>query len=307
VRWRIRQKLNGEYERGVRGYDWRRPTTGCNDLIVPEQSAYSSLELTAIGAYPEAHRAIDQLATKVSTSLAPQLVGMYFDGSIALGDFDPDRSDVDLVVVTDDRLSDLAAAELSALHETLARYSPTWGDEVEVLYVSVRDLNQHAVENRNVHRYVERGTGGLLRTRPFGLGWLVHLRVLSRQGITITGPDIRGLIAPVPDEALRHFAALGAENRLRLYRDDYSLLARPGARAFAVLTACRMLHTFRTGGVVSKTEAAQSALQFMDPPLANVIHAAMGWRKDHDDLAVTPEETVALLLFVRDQCASGDS
>ena len=232
---------------------------------------------------------------------------MYFDGSVALGDFDPDRSDIDLVAVTEHRLSDSATAGLAALHEALARSSPTWGEEIEVFYVSKHDLDQHAVENRNVHSYVERGTGGLLRTRPFGLGWPVHLRVLSQHGITITGPDIRGLVVPVPDEALRHFAVLAAENRLRLYRKDQALLARPGARAFAVLTACRMLHTFRTGNVVPKMEAARSALQSIDPQLANVIRTAMGWRKDHDDLAVTPEETIALLRFVRDQCASGES
>jgi len=274
---------------------------------VPEQSAHPSLDLKAIGAHPEAHRAIEQLVTKISRSLAPHLVGMYFDGSIALGDFDPARSDIDLVVITDDRLSDSATAELGALHETLARSSPTWGEEIEVFYVSERDLDQHAVENRSVHRYVERGTGGLLRTRPLGLGWLVHLRILSQHGITISGPDIRDLVVPVPDDALRHFVRLGATNRLHLYSNDPTLLARPGARAFAVLTACRMLHTFRTGSVVPKMEAARSALQFMDPPLANVIHAAMGWRKDHQDLAVTTEETVALLRFVRDDCASGKS
>ncbi len=274
---------------------------------MPERSADPSLELSAIGAHPEARRAIEQLVKKISRLLASHLVGMYFDGSIALGDFDPGRSDIDLVVVTEDRLSDSAAAALAALHETLARSVPTWGEEIEVFYVSKRDLDQHAVENRNVHSYVERGTGGLLRTRPFGLGGLVHLRVLSQHGITITGPDIRELVVPVPDERLRRFAVLGAENRLHLYREDPTLLARPGARAFAVLTACRMLHTFHTGNVVPKMEAARSALQSIDPPLANVIRAAMGWRKDHDALALTPEETVALLRFVRDQCASGES
>lgn len=235
----------------------------------------------------------------IARSLTRQVVGIYFDGSIALGDFDPARSDIDLVAVTHDPLSDSAAKEISAIHVTFARSSPAWGQETEVIYVSQRELSGQAVESRHIHRYVERGTGGLLQTGPLDLGWLVHLRVLSRQGITITGSDIRELVVPVSDEALRRVVVFGAENWLRPYCVDPSSLQRPGTRAFAILTACRMLHTFRTGAVVSKIEAAETTLRRVDFGHSNAIHAAIRWRKHDPDLAASPEEAVRLLEFVR--------
>jgi streptomycin 3"-adenylyltransferase len=216
----------------------------------------------------------------ISLSLGSQALGLYFDGSIAVGDFDPTRSDIDLVVVTDDPLSYSAATELSELHATFARSSPVWGEEIEVIYVSKGDLNQRAAENCNIHRYVERGTAGLMRVGPLDLGWLVHLRVLSRQGVTIHGPDIRELVERIPDEALQRVAGFGVENWLGPYCVDPTSLQRPGSGAFAVLTACRMMHTFRTGTVVPKMEAAQAMLQLVGVGFANVIHAAMSWRKD---------------------------
>ncbi len=266
-------------------------------------SDHPDLDLTALSEYPEAQRATRHLVAMISRSLGPVVVGTYFDGSIALGDFDPTRSDVDIVVVTDGHLSDSAARNIAALHEAFARSSPGWGEEIEVIYASKSDLGQHAADGRTLSRYVERGTGGLLQTRPLGLGWLVHLRILSRNGFTISGPDIRQLVGAVSDEALRRGAALGATNRLRLYCDNPASLGRPGARAFAILTSCRMLHTFRTGAVVPKMEAARAALEVVDLPLANVIRAAMSWRKDDRDLSASPEDTVRLLQFVQDQCA----
>ncbi|HEY3116665.1 MAG TPA: aminoglycoside adenylyltransferase domain-containing protein [Chloroflexota bacterium] len=77
------------------------------------------------------------------------------------------------------------------------------------------------------------------------------------------------------------------------------LLERPGTRAFAILTACRMLHTFRTGAVVSKVEAAEATLQRVALGHANAINAAMRWRKHDPDQAASPEEAVRLLEFVQ--------
>jgi hypothetical protein len=106
----------------------------------------------------------------------------------------------------------------------------------------------------------------------------------------------------VGDETLRRAAAFGADNRLQLYRNNPTLLARPGARAFAVLTACRMLYTFRTGNVVPKMEAAQASLQFKDARLSDVIHAAMSWTKEDRYFKPSPEETLRVLEFVHAEC-----
>jgi predicted nucleotidyltransferase len=261
-----------------------------------------NLDLRVLSAVPVARNAIEQLVAQIKGTLGDELVGIYFDGSLALGDFHAMRSDIDLVVVTRDFLTESAAAKLEAVHAVFARSVPTWGEEIEVIYVTGRDLDVRSVQDGTEHRYVERGTGGQLQTGALRLGWLIHLRVLSRNGITITGRDIRGLVADVEDETLRRAAAIGALDRLRLYQDNPGLLERPGARAFAVLTACRMLYTFRTGNVVPKMEAANATLQHVDASAGHTIQAAMSWRKDGRSFTAGLEDTLKVLELVRGEC-----
>jgi len=78
------------------------------------------LDLSALDEHRVPQRAVEQLVTSVGRSLKAVLVGIYFGGSFALGEFDPARSDTDLVVVTQDPLSDSAAVELAAVHAGFA-------------------------------------------------------------------------------------------------------------------------------------------------------------------------------------------
>ena len=47
---------------------------------------------------------INLLLSKITNILRKEFIGMYLSGSLALDDFAPDRSDIDLVVVTKNAL-----------------------------------------------------------------------------------------------------------------------------------------------------------------------------------------------------------
>ncbi len=51
--------------------------------------------------YPEVDAALHYFHVGAQTALGPLFRGMYLTGSLALGDFDPRRSDIDFIVVTD--------------------------------------------------------------------------------------------------------------------------------------------------------------------------------------------------------------
>src|SRR5829696_7845095 len=46
----------------------------------------------------------EQLVSTLSNGLAAQLVGIYLHGSLAMGCFNPNHSDLDLLVITADRM-----------------------------------------------------------------------------------------------------------------------------------------------------------------------------------------------------------
>ena len=65
--------------------------------------------------YPEINKVLDLLLSSATMVLGNQLVGMYLYGSLSSGDFDPESSDIDFLVVTTSTLSDKAIADLEAI------------------------------------------------------------------------------------------------------------------------------------------------------------------------------------------------
>ena len=86
----------------------------------------------------DVRRVLDELVGGASEVLGAQLVGGYVVGSFALGCAD-ERSDLDVVVVTDGRVGDEARAGLAALH---ARLHDAGGRaaRLDVAYADVADL-----------------------------------------------------------------------------------------------------------------------------------------------------------------------
>jgi Domain of unknown function (DUF4111)/Nucleotidyltransferase domain len=67
------------------------------------------------------------------------MAGLYVFGSLVVGDFDADVSDIDLLaVLTGDPSEDLVA-RLGLMHDALASENPVWAGRIEVIYVSAGD------------------------------------------------------------------------------------------------------------------------------------------------------------------------
>ena len=69
--------------------------------------------------YPDVNKILNLLLTSVQEILGNQLVGMYLYGSLSSGDFNPETSDIDFLVVTTSTLSDKAIAELRSMHQRI--------------------------------------------------------------------------------------------------------------------------------------------------------------------------------------------
>lgn len=101
-----------------------------------------------------------------------------------------------------------------------------------------------------------------------------------------------------PDQ-LRTVVVRGAREWLTPYVDDPASL-HLGARAFVVLTSCRILYTLDTGEIAPKPVAGAWARHRLDRGWTNLIESALAWRKqDSDDRAIPLSETIAFIHFVQ--------
>lgn len=256
--------------------------------------------------YPDVNAVLRTILCHVRAALGDHFRGMYLFGSLVAGDFDPRRSDVDVVVVTDAEISDDQFAALHAMHLSMAATDSPWATEVEAYYLTQDALRRdHPLFGS--HLKVNRG-GGVLEPSHYDSGWIIQGHILREHGVAIVGPGPRTLIDPVSPDDLRRVVGANAGEWLGPVLGDPDQLRRRGFQTYLVLTICRMLYTFTTGAVTSKQVAGRWALATMGGRWMPLIERALSWLKDlqgtqdQENSEVDVRETLDLIRFTLKQC-----
>ncbi len=246
--------------------------------------------------HPEVDAVLRELWEGVRAVLGGQFVGAYLFGSLAAGDFDED-SDVDLLVVTEDKLARRVLEELRAMHARVAARPSRWATQLEVSYIPRGALRRYDPHGDRLHPRLDRGRGETLQLKEHDSDWVVQRHVLRERGVTLEGPDPRTLIDPVSPADLRR-----AMHDLLWWLDE--ILADPsrvntrGYQTYLVLTMCRVLYTLRHGAVVSKRAAAAWAARELDPRWSPLIARTWAGRRE-PRLPAAPEDLAATLELIR--------
>ncbi len=240
---------------------------------------------------------IGELQSSIHAIIGADLIGLYLDGSLALGDFDAD-SDIDFVaVVTDDipRDSERFVA-LHAMHERITILDTPWAIQLEGSYISARGLRRHDPA-LTWHPNIERGRGERLKMTDHDALWVVHRQVLREHGIVLAGPHPRDLIDPVDPEQLRSAMHAGMP-WLAIFLHEPTKITSRGYQSYLVLTVCRMRYTLAHNTVVSKPVAARWAQATLGEPWSGLIARAWSGRSNPDQ-PVDASEISATLAFIR--------
>ena len=228
--------------------------------------------------YADVDAVLANLLAGVRGTLGPQLVGVYLDGSLATGDFAPHSSDIDVLVVTEDVLSDDVVAALGAMHARLATGLSKWTRELEVSYIPRRALRRFDPDN-NCHPCIQRGSHQLV-IEEHDHAWVIHRHVVRGHGVALAGPDPRTLIDSVDVAELRHAVVSLLHGWWTPVPTCRRWLDNPFYRSYAVLTMCRMHYTLQYGVVVSKPIAARWAQAALDARWTPLIQAALAWSSE---------------------------
>jgi hypothetical protein len=200
------------------------------------------------------------LVTRVRNVVGDNFIGAYLQGSFAVGDFDI-YSDVDFLIVISEDISEDKLPPLQALHADIFKQDCAWAQHLEGSYIP-KAAFAHLPPPRRKFLYLDHGSTVLVRSAHDD-SLVVHWS-LREKGITLIGPEPRGLVAPVPANALRQEVL----DTMRTWREQ--LLNNPNEmdnrfyQPFAVLSYCRMLHTLESGTVESKRAGATWAKQALD-------------------------------------------
>lgn len=207
--------------------------------------------------YPDVNEVLNLLLSEARSVLDEQFVGMYLYGSLASGDFNPESSDIDFLVVTAGMLDERTIARLEAMHQRLWDSGLKWTTKLEGSYLP----------RRHLPRYKKTGIAyptvneGAFFVAPHDSDWIIQRHIIREHGVTLAGPDPQSLIDPVSPGAIRG-AVLGYLRGwwFPLLKELTCLKSRGSAyHAYAILSMCRSLYALEHGTIVSKSAAAKWA------------------------------------------------
>jgi hypothetical protein len=224
--------------------------------------------------YPDINAVLHLLLTSVQATLGDHFIGMYLHGSLASGDFDRQRSDIDFVVVTAGALPDALIPALAALHARLLDSGLSWATKLEGTYFPQQVLRRYTLSDAlypsvNEARFYMGGHGS---------DWVIQSHILREHGIVLAGPAPRSWIDPVAPDDLRQAMRALLHEWWAPMLDDTARLRSAEYQAYAILTTCRALYTLETGAVVSKPVAARWAQAALGARRAALIERALAWR-----------------------------
>jgi predicted nucleotidyltransferase len=96
--------------------------------------------------YQDVNTVLNILLTEAKDVLGKQFTGMYLYGSLSSGDFNPDSSDLDFLVVTEDTLPEKIISELETMHNRIWKTGLKWAAKLEGSYVHKDLIRRHDPE-----------------------------------------------------------------------------------------------------------------------------------------------------------------
>ncbi|MCB9422025.1 MAG: DUF4111 domain-containing protein [Ardenticatenaceae bacterium] len=226
-------------------------------------------------AYSDVDAILQQLLVEAQAVLGEQFVGLYLTGSLAAGDFNPSRSDIDFVVVTANELDEETVTALAAMHTKLRNNSSVWTTRLDGDYVPQTALRRY---DPALARYPHLGDDGHFAVEQRGGGAIIQYHTLRENGIVIAGPPIRPLIDPISPDELRQATLEILHNWWQPLLPEPTILVGSDYQAYAVLTMCRILYTLQFGVIVSKPAAAKWAMGVVDGRFSSLIQQADAWQ-----------------------------
>jgi len=232
-------------------------------------------------ANPEIESLLQELLADLRAPLGERLVGVYLFGSLVWGDFDPQISDIDLMVAVAEDITAEQLPALAGMHAAFEARHPFWEGRIEAGYISPQSIGAYGCEEVSI---AVLSPGEPLNIKPAGTDWFINWYVIQEKGVQLYGPPPQTLIPPISKDAFRR----AVKQQTAEWREwvVHTRDSRP-YQGYAILTMVRALYAVQTGEQPSKLQAARWAAS-EHPELGIQIEKALQWRDEWRNKTVDP-------------------
>jgi len=205
--------------------------------------------------------------------LGSNFIGLYLTGSLSYHAFNPDRSDIDLLVILNEPLSPEEMDKVEQLHITIESENQRWARRIECSYIP-KDMLLNILPPKTPRPYI--GEGKFYREAVYGNEWIINLYWLYHHGIAIFGPEFKTFIKSVNIIDVQKACIKDLYKEWKPKIDDPDHLNNSHYQSYIVLNLCRILYTVLCSKVASKEISALWVKQNY-PEWKNLIEGAEAW------------------------------
>lgn len=230
----------------------------------------------------------------VLAALGSRVAGVTLAGSLAAGDFCPDRSDLDVLVVLTEDPDESMLDKLRQVHDDVVVAFRQWRDRIEAEYLTPAAVSAVQRGEPEPHPMVRISPGEPIHLTPATRHYLVNWHGAHTSGRSLHGAAAADLLPPIGDEEMLAVVAEHLANWPEWILDHHAV----GAQAYAVLTVCRGRAALATRRQVSKRGGAQYGIPTW-PQWRELVEWARDWwfcgGSDQE-----PSRYAEVVAFVRD-------
>src|SRR5579864_6702921 len=188
------------------------------------------------------------------SALGRNLAGVYVHGSLSTGAFNPRTSDVDVLITTRALTDGPANERIQEVHRAMHGWGDErWAERLEAVFIPAKALGAPGVPTIAVLQ-LHQDEG--FKVQSLGPDLMILKRTLREHGITLFGPKVTKVVAPVTAGEVRD-AVIGTLRGWWLPQLEFpGQFLKREYQAYAVVTMCRALCLLTTGELVTKPEAA---------------------------------------------------
>lgn len=216
---------------------------------------------------------LNEFVSQSKEIFAGNLTGIYLHGSAVMGCFNPEKSDLDLLVVIKEDIPDETKRRFMDMVVVLNERAPSKGLELSVVkedvcnpFVYPTPFELH-FSNTHLQWYQNTPQDYVKKMKGIDKDLAAHFTIIYHRGKVLYGKEIFEVFAPIPREAYLDSIWCDIENAVEEIAENPMYLT---------LNLCRVLAYKRDGLIVSKQEGGEWGIRnILQPEFQELIGAAL--------------------------------
>jgi streptomycin 3"-adenylyltransferase len=237
----------------------------------------------------EVHEILNKLVNHCCQIFNDNLVGIYLHGSMAMGCFNPIKSDVDLLVIVDHIPTNQQKEKLMDVILELNNEAPAKGIEMSLVlseycknFVYPTPFDLH-FSNMHLNWYKTNPKDYIDKMKGTDPDLAAHFVITKQRGIVLYGKAINDVYGEIPSEAYLD----SIKSDVAGAKED--VLENP---VYIILNLCRVLAYVQDGLVLSKKEGGEWGMSNIDSIYHSLINEALECYASNQDMKLN--NTLAL-------------